>query len=248
MTADPIAEKHQIKPHAQSRMQYDLPPYDGAQVADYVICSTPRCGSTLLGSLLIACGFMGVPTEYFNARHMSYLKERLGASDLAGYITALRRIRTSPNGIFGIKTHFNQLKPLLPAVLEQLHTPVYVHITRADTIAQAISLTIAQQTDAWSSEAVSSHEPRYDEAAIARNKAAIEAENDAWEQFFEQQGITPITMDYDDLVADPHGQIQPICAALGVDNDHTFDLAQSPKKKQANDVNKEWHARFDGTG
>ena len=69
----------------------------------YVICSTPRSGSTLLSKGLQLTKVAGIPHEYFNVDHKSDFKKRWQFSNIEEYITLLKKNRVTTNGIFGFK-------------------------------------------------------------------------------------------------------------------------------------------------
>ena len=158
----------------------------------YLVCATPRSGSTLLCDLLDQTGVAGHPDEYFEAlrhsgvprqpheyfdpdRHVNIV-ERLAfrempdrapePSELWQPETYDRYLRwaleegTTPNGVFGAKLMWTHLldvaerldRPADPALLEErLPELRYVHVTRGDKVAQAVSLWRAVQTRAWRS-------------------------------------------------------------------------------------------------
>ena len=124
----------------------------------YMVCSVPRCGSSLLCELLCNTGIAGAPTEFFDPEQMGQFRERWRAPTQAEYLARLLERKTSPNGVFGIKVHWGQLGAALgdsdPA--EVFPGLRYVHIHRADELRQAISWVRALQTSQWAS----THEAR----------------------------------------------------------------------------------------
>ena len=79
----------------------------------YVICSTPRSGSTLLCRGLWDTGRAGAPHEYFHEnKHMPQIISRWKPRSFNDYLSNLLRFRTSSNGVFGFKAHFDQFKYL----------------------------------------------------------------------------------------------------------------------------------------
>lgn len=94
---------------------YDLagPEHDtvatGPPRCAYVLCSSPRSGSTLLAEALTAVG-AGVPIEYLDPTNaMAVCWRRWGCRSLEGYVHALHRHRTTPAGVLGVKVHWYQL-------------------------------------------------------------------------------------------------------------------------------------------
>ena len=66
------------KNHPLNSSDLDYPDYQGSS-QPYIICSTPRCGSTLLCDLLSQSGDLGVPHEYLTiSAHGLFLIGRLG--------------------------------------------------------------------------------------------------------------------------------------------------------------------------
>src|SRR3989442_2258947 len=69
----------------------------------YLICGTPRCGSSLLCEALINTGIAGQPEEYFLPRNELVWQERWGTSTYAEYLANIIKQFTTPNGVFGAK-------------------------------------------------------------------------------------------------------------------------------------------------
>ena len=135
--------------------EFDLPPVQGGATRRYLICSTPRSGSTLLARLIETTGRMGVPYEYLNMQvHAKPMAERLGVPPMppGPYLQAVERVRTTPNGVFGLKAHFHQIGPLLarPAIAQLMATATLVWIRRRDLLGQSISYFRATKTRVWS--------------------------------------------------------------------------------------------------
>lgn len=138
----------------------------------YIICTSPRSGSTLLCKLLEATGVCGVPDSHFHAPSLSgwlsshglsgdhYADERAGVSAV---FDAARRAGTGDTGMFGLRLqqhsldHFlEKLRLLFPEPstdLDRLRAafgPVlFVYLRREDKLAQAVSRLLAEQTGLW---------------------------------------------------------------------------------------------------
>ncbi len=233
----------------------DLDPYRGSPEKTYIICSSPRTGSTLLGRLLEQTGLAGQPHEYFHPVHMVPLAQRLGVIsggrlNVVQYVQALTRIRTSANGVFGVKAHFSQFAPLLQQGAWRSILPGDLHficIERDDEIGQAISLAIARQTDCYSSESQPVREPHYDRNLIESSLQMIRSDKQGWRAFFRQNRITPAETTYENLVASPAEVCSRLCQAIGIVADsNCFHLGQTGIKKQANEINAAWRQRYVG--
>jgi LPS sulfotransferase NodH len=143
----------------------------------YLVCATPRSGSTLLCDVLASTGVAGRPQEFWEALPGTGLprqpREYLPGldDDAAGVelppvrtgaplppfrerLAAAFRDGTTANGVFGAKVMWGYLQPVLDgldgepeAALPDLH---YVLVRRRDKLRQAISLWRAIQSQEWS--------------------------------------------------------------------------------------------------
>ena len=213
----------------------------------YIICSTPRSGSTLLCDLLAATRVAGAPDSFFMADVDPVWAQAWGLparADLsaaaygAACVQAVITAGTADTGVFGLRLMRENLGDLLAVVdvvypgltsdLARLRAAfggtLFVHLTRADKLAQAVSLVKAAQTGLWhigpdggELERLSPpRAPHYDFARIAARVAELEADDVAWRHWFAEQGIAPLRIEYDSLSVDPVAEVARICAALGV--------------------------------
>jgi LPS sulfotransferase NodH len=189
----------------------------------YVVCSTPRSGSTFLCQALASTGVAGTPMEYFNPVTRSILSRRWGCGPgLIPYVESLKERRTSRTGILGIKLHWHQLEAIRnersghrrfaepfrqPAgLLEDLlgARPAYVRLMRTDLDRQAISLWTAEYTRVWARAEESPGKKRaarvpYSFAGIDRCRARIALAEARWHRFFHFNGVEPTEVIYEDL-------------------------------------------------
>jgi len=138
----------------------------------YIVCTSPRSGSTLLCKLLAATGKSGIPDSHFHNPSLSvWLKSfELSRGDFISDQEALRAVfdaarnrGTGKTGIFGLRMQrgsfdfFLQkvgiLQPGLSNDVARIeavlgHT-LYIHLTRQNKLNQAISLVKATQTGLW---------------------------------------------------------------------------------------------------
>ncbi|NNF77575.1 MAG: sulfotransferase [Rhizobiales bacterium] len=143
-----------------------------AQYAAYVICTSPRSGSTLLCKLLAATGVAGKPGSYF---HDGSVAAWLGYYDLtpdeaaterevlADIFAAAIAEGSAGTGMFGLRLQRHSfdffsrklalLHPDHPTERERFQAAfgrtAFVHLTRRDKIEQAVSCVKAQQTGLW---------------------------------------------------------------------------------------------------
>jgi LPS sulfotransferase NodH len=175
-------------------------------------------------------------------------------------LAAILRDATTPNGVFGTKVmwgYFGDLQERL-AELPQLASlddaeriarvlgdVRYVHVSRHDHVAQAVSLWRALQTRAWRAENDDAVEPVYSFTAIDHLVRMLDAHDDAWSAWFDEHGITPLRLSYDELATDPAGQLHRTLAFLGVDGDLDADPpAEPPLRRQAGAQSAAWAERY----
>lgn len=218
---------------------YDLPPFDG-RARVYLIASSPRTGSHYLGHLFRACGDMGAPLEYLHPRHLADWGERLGTAGAAETLRAVQRRRTSPSGWFGVKAHWAQFA----AVEEAPAVERWVRIVRQDALDQAISLVVAKQTRSPISFRPATGELAYDRAAIAAALARLATDAAGWDDFFAAEGVTPLRIAYEDLVARPLAALNAARAHLGLLVLAALPDGDGMPARQATATNARWRARY----
>ncbi|MDK1388539.1 Stf0 family sulfotransferase [Sinorhizobium sp. 8-89] len=138
----------------------------------YVICTSPRSGSTLLCKLLAATGVSGNPGSYF---HRASISEWLAYFDLASeastpeadLLALIFRAAIAKGsldtGMFGLRLQRHSfdffvrklavLHPERASDLERFEAAfgrtLFIHLTRLDKIQQAVSNVKAEQTGLW---------------------------------------------------------------------------------------------------
>jgi trehalose 2-sulfotransferase len=231
--------------------KFDFEEYEGKPEKSYIICSTGRSGSTLLCSLLTNTGMMGSPHEYFMAPHAQPLIERFNVPTKPqmmwnDYFDALVRHRTSPNGVFGIKSHFKEFQPNFESkeIQNYFGDLKYIRIHRRNMVAQAISFSIAYQTNQWTSHGTEEKSPVYDFDEINNARKYIENDDSLWQQLLAVNAITPCVVYYEDILDKPSKEIQRVIDFVGVEASISIDLESASLKKQATPLNLEWEERF----
>lgn len=228
--------------------EYDFPPiHDKNSIKNYVIASTPRSGSTLLGKLLWETKRAGAPHEYFHDKHSKDYLERWKINSLEEYVQHLHRYRSSENGIFGIKLHFHQLQNfnLAPLELNRIFDyPQFVFIKRRNKILQAISFAKALQTKQW---ALCVGEQlkiaNYDFNQIDQALRQLEAEEEKWEAFLNANIIDYKTVYYEDFIEDIQGSLKDVMNYLEIQDVEMISVKPSIVK-MADEKTMEWLDRF----
>ena len=215
----------------------------------YIVASSYRSGSNYLCWELWRTSILGAPVEFLNPYDaLPVLMNRFKAVSPADYISKLLAHRTSRNGVFGLKTHFHHFEAFLkqyPTLLDALAPVTFIHLSRRDKIAQAVSMAKALQTDFWTSRIQSERvPPQYDRELIAKCLDEIKLQDLNWPLWFEKHGITPFPVMYEDFVADPPGVVHSIQKLLGVEDDERAEVNVPPTKSQSDDTNRMWIERF----
>ncbi|MGB0112568.1 MAG: Stf0 family sulfotransferase [Ilumatobacteraceae bacterium] len=234
----------------------------------YVLCASPRSGSTLLCDLLTQTGVAGVPASYFRPASIAGFARRWDVDENGDrwgrrYADAVRAHGTGGTGCFGLRMMWTDM-PVLLARLGTLHPGAstdrerlrlafgvdrFVHLERGDRVAQAVSLVIAAQTGLWHRNADGSERqrtgspqpPRYDHTAIASALRLLDEETSGWTTWFESTGVTPVTITYEQLSRDPARELQRVVGHLR----RTSPAPAVPgTAKLAGSQNEEWTTRF----
>jgi LPS sulfotransferase NodH len=216
----------------------------------YIILSTPRSGSTYLSSLLYQQG-LSLPHEYFHAPHyLPILADRWkcigdGNLDREKYVKELISHRTDSQGILGVNLHGDHLELFseFESYLSDKKTTFY-RLFRRDSIAQAVSLSLAWQTGAWSRHFRKTQEASYSFEHILTCIASINRQNLIIDSYLRTRGKTAISLYYEDIIKSPADVLSTISDALGVPNTHREILPRTELEVQRTNLNNDWIQRF----
>jgi LPS sulfotransferase NodH len=243
-------------------------------VASYVLCGTPRSGSTLLCEMVAATGVAGRPNSYFRQEDVEAWADAWGVPHPRGIedpgfdrddLAAMRREGSAGTGVFGLRLMWASVADAgrhlgralgterdLAQSLEAAFGPtLFVHVSRNDKVAQAISRLRAERSGLWHLAADGSvlegtTSPRpvaYDGARIAELVAELHSDEAAWRAFFAERGIVPLRLVYEEVTADPQAAVASILVALGLDPE---PARRTPVKtaKLADEESRMWAERF----
>jgi LPS sulfotransferase NodH len=138
----------------------------------YIICGTPRTGSTLLCKLLASTKTAGNPHSFYRRQDVSEWAEEWGLPDRdtmseldfnAAYLKAAIANGRGGTGIFGLRLmreNLDELSAILDQVFPKLPSDIarfekafgrvlYMHLSRENKLEQAVSLVKAEQTGLW---------------------------------------------------------------------------------------------------
>jgi LPS sulfotransferase NodH len=153
-------------------------------------------------------------------------------------------------------------------VLEALFpAAVFVNIVRADRRAQAISLFRAETTGEWFRSHGSSRRvrpwglylarptggrkavdlsgvaPTYEQ--IVGIEQSLDAEQEAWTNYFTTRRLEVLTVRYEDIDANYHDEIARVLQFVGADPARAAGLPRPPLERQSDHINEHWRRLID---
>ena len=90
----------------------------------------------------------------------------------------------------------------------------------------------------------STGDAKFDPHSIARMEHVLKEKNSQWQSYFQDNGIVPLVIYYEDLVADYAGTIVSVLKWLGIANPDTIVVPPSRLRQQSDDRNEEWLTRY----
>ena len=240
------------------------------QRTTYLVCASPRTGSTLLCEGLRDVFEAGTPAEYFDNRpHVdARYKARLHVDNDAAYFDAVLRETTTGNGVCGLKVHWHQrltMERIIRAAWQRAATerpdltlaefqteqfgPVKrIWLRRRDHVAQAISLYRASRSDIWHVPSGKAAPSELDQ--LAYNFADIDylvhssfRYDTSWGKYFTEHGLSAFVVFYEDLVADHHGTMSRVLDYLGMPQAKPL-IAPPALSRLAGRTSRDWMDRY----
>ena len=188
-------------------------------------------------------------------------------SRFADYLERVIYEATTPNGVLGVKVHWYQFehlarrvrarralkqlpdRSLLTTVFPNLH---YIHLMRRDTIRQAVSYARASDTQLWSelenpvglSRRVLARTPRFSVAKLDRMLEIIVEHHRNWRRYFQQIGVSPLELFYEDLALDYETSARRILEFLHVPVRAGHLIGLTRLRKQSDELSEAWVRRY----
>lgn len=213
-----------------------------------VIASTPRSGSHMLGHMLQQTGLFGVPFEYAMPDNLEVWKRKLGTKGLDDTLDAIMWRRTTRNGVFCIKLHYEHLQTFggLAEALRRFPNPRLVRIVREDVLAQAISFVKASQTGIWlHGQAGNPDAASYDREAIHAALQKVVLDNASWSYDIAHAGLRAPTVIFEELLADLPSCARKVADHVGVAFDETSTPLAAATTRQSDKSERDtWKARY----
>jgi trehalose 2-sulfotransferase len=228
----------------------------------YLICATPRSGSTLLCEALRNTGLAGNPDEYFGPMHIRRWDEAWKTKSKAQYLGNVIDRSKGRNGVFGIKVMRVYWKNVIDFLREATNLAEYsenelltqcfpglryIWITRRDKVRQAISWMKFLQGSAWYWE---DDQPQEIESLEFRPEVIREfilqttRHETAWLEFFGRNEIQPYIVVYEDFVTTYETVAKGIIDYLGIPHSEEIVFGERRLKKQADMLTEEWVQRY----
>jgi LPS sulfotransferase NodH len=238
--------------------RFDFPFRAALPERPYVLATVPRTGSSYVSHLLWRTGCLGAPLEYLN--FLPSGPPRFAVADPTGQTELWRsmlHLRTSPNGVFGVKCFSLQLRELQrrnpELLIEAMRLLLFrgrdtrvIRLRRRDRIAHAISYARAAASGVWRQEQESGGPATvdYSEKAVDEARAFLDRQEADWELLFADYGIEPLTMWYEDIEAHPEQAVQAVAAFLDVELDPAAAVPIYQVERQSQDDSKRWRDRY----
>ena len=212
----------------------------------YAICTERRSGSVYLSQLLRSTGVLGRPTEWFDAAAMRNI---FGIADYPtdplAQLAAIPKVAATPNGVYGVKIFsgdFDRIRESRWA--DRLPNLSFVYLRRLDTLAQAISLHKAYQTQQWASFRRPLAKPVYDFAAIDRILRNLNLAHTRWGYYFGRNGMPVLNLFYEHMVEAPANTVAAVAQFIGLQGPVTIDFSQVATEVQRDGVSEAWRRRY----
>lgn len=240
----------------------------------YILCTSPRSGSTLLCHLLRAVPGAGHPGSHFHEPSLDgwlddYNLDRADYATrqdaLAAVFAAARRLGSGGGDLFALRLQRHSFAFFIQQ-LGHLYGPApddrslietafgrtaFVHLTRQDKLAQAISFVKAEKTGLWHrapdgreiERLAPPRAPAYDARAIAHTRDLFEDMDRDWKAWFAREGIAPLRLTYEALALDPHAELARVLGRIGLPGRPEGE-PPLPVAKLADATSRDWANRF----
>ena len=221
--------------------------------SNYLILSSPRSGSTLLSRMLYETKMAGDPLEYFNPPIWKIGCRRFNNPHMPmlDFLAAIKRYRTSSNGVFGMKLHFLQfLQAFQSTQINQdminflQNANQLIWIKRKNKIYQAISQAIAIQSNVWSSE-----DPQFEKSkAVSVNNQlitnclmSITFDELGWQKTLDSLKLNYLEVWYEDLAENYTAESQRVLNYLNIS---PANIPNEPIQKQGDKLNETLYTQY----
>lgn len=226
--------------------------------AGYLLCGTPRTGSTLLCSLLTSTGVLGRPRSWFREPDEAAIAHELGVpaardrpADYRRYVDAVSEAGRTPNGVFAARIMWGSLDHVvrelgggdqtrdIDVIQGALGQLAVIHLRRNGIVGQAVSWHRAEQTGYWQHGDTTHAEPRQDLGQCVQLVHTIHEHEAAWRDWFHRNDVQPLELTYEALVDDMAEAVSKVASHLGIAIPGIW-RPQPQETRQADDINNRW--------
>jgi len=232
----------------------------------YIVCSTPRTGSTFLCSLLKATNLAGKPESYFRSQDVEArveawkIRQTDGSFSFSDFLNCVLRRGRTDNDVFAARIMWGTMEELTNnlrsigmtggdrEVLSSAFGPTkFVYLKRQDLVAQAISRLRAEQTNVWHIRGKVDQDAArlrvwYDQKAIQYFVEEAKDHNQNWNEWFQRFEIDPLRLIYEDLDDNGKAEASKVLEFIGVR--HPSFPKEVSNVRLADEISKEWADRF----
>jgi LPS sulfotransferase NodH len=238
----------------------------------YVICTSPRSGSTLLCQGLTNTGRAGAPAEFFDHREevIAYWMQRFKISTRSEFADKIVEATSTPNGVFGTKLHATTYGDMHRAFCDNLRSKVadvqhrsltellhakfstvrYIWLRRRNKVAQGISHFRAARSDLWQipkgyrCETSNAGDAVEFDFRVVEHFITCSYEYDRqWDNHFTRHGLTPLRLFYEDFVASYDPTLRRVLDFLDVPHS-ALPEAAPPLERMADMKSVEWEKKY----
>jgi len=228
----------------------------------YIICATPRSGSTLLCEALRNTGIAGNPDEYFGPMHVKRWRDEWKTKSQSDYLGKAIEQSKGENGVLGLKI----MRLYWQNVIEFLQSATnltcyserdlmsrcfpnlrYIWITRRNKVRQAVSWMKFLQGSAWYWEDETPQEIgnlEFKPDVIREFIIQTASHEAAWQEYFQVNKINPHIVVYEDLASAYEKTARDVIKYLGIQPHGEIIFGERRLRKQADALTEEWVHKY----
>jgi trehalose 2-sulfotransferase len=202
----------------------------------YIICTTPRSGSSYLCALLRSTNVLGQPREYFHAST---------GQDPELQLEQVVQSAATPNRVYGLKAFPDQFDRMVTTTWSRRLPPLAaVFLRRRSLLSQGLSYAKARQTGEWVASETTATDPVFDAGHVTRLMMEIARGEAQWRFYFASRGIEALELFYEDVVASPQVAVDAVADLVGLPERPLIDAGQIGLKVQRDERSEAWRTQF----
>lgn len=211
-----------------------------------IMVFTNRSGSNVLAEYMRASHRFTGFVESLNFERVLKYAEQHQIAEFHEYLQWQVSGLAAEDKIIGIKASVDQASMLyrcgaIPRYFNNIH---WLMVQRNDVLSQAISFSIAAQSNQWASYQIPDPgDVIYNFDDITLRIEHLSAAYARMNEFFALKNIQPQRIIYEDFISDPKQSVRQIAAAMGL-NDLKFDEALLKMSVQRDVRNRDFRERF----